>query len=58
MARLVAKGLSNAAIASELGVTVHTVRHTLASVFRKARVHNRVALALLVFSGEVEESRK
>jgi DNA-binding CsgD family transcriptional regulator len=56
IAKLVAAGLTNAAIASELGITEHTVRHTLASVFRKARVSNRVGLALLVFRDEVEES--
>lgn len=58
MARLVANGLSNAAIAAQLGITTHTVRHTLASAFRKAGVSNRVGLARLVFTEELEKSRK
>ena len=58
MSKLVASGLSNAAIAATLGITVHTVRHTLANVFRKTRVSNRVGLALLVVAGEIEERRK
>ena len=58
MATLVAHGLSNAAIAAQLRVTVHTVRHTLASAFRKAGVNNRVGLARLVLTGGVEQNRK
>jgi DNA-binding CsgD family transcriptional regulator len=40
-----ARGETNAQIAAGLGVTVHTVKFHLASIFRKLGVSNRTTLA-------------
>ncbi len=45
MARLAARGLTNAAIATELVVTTHTVRFHLGGAYRKLGVSAREALA-------------
>ena len=39
--RLVANGLGNKEIASELGISTHTVKYHLASLLAKLRVHSR-----------------
>ncbi len=47
VARLVARGLSNAAIASELGISVKTVENHLAGIFARWQVSSRTAVANL-----------
>jgi DNA-binding NarL/FixJ family response regulator len=54
IARLVAKGHSNAAIASELGISVKTVENHLAGIFARWQVSSRTAVANLY----VAQSRK
>jgi DNA-binding CsgD family transcriptional regulator len=39
------KGRSNAQVAGDLGVTVHSVKFHLASIYRKLRVRNRTEAA-------------
>ncbi|WP_067036789.1 response regulator transcription factor [Marinomonas gallaica] len=51
VAKLIAKGLSNKEIARDLEVTERTVKAHLTAVFRKLRVKDRLALALLVQRG-------
>jgi len=47
IARLVAKGLSNARIAGELGISVKTVENHLAGIFTRWQVSSRTAVANL-----------
>jgi DNA-binding CsgD family transcriptional regulator len=47
--RRTATGQTNAAVAADLGVTVHAVKFHLASVFRKLNVHNRTQATALYF---------
>jgi DNA-binding NarL/FixJ family response regulator len=47
IARLVAKGHSNAAIAGELGISVKTVENHLAGIFARWQVSSRTAVANL-----------
>jgi DNA-binding CsgD family transcriptional regulator len=52
MLELVALGLTNAQIATRLGVSVHGVKFHLASVFRKLGVVNRTeAVVIYLRSG-------
>ena len=44
--RLVSKGLSNRAIATQLGLSGHTVKNYLLKIFDKLGISNRVELAL------------
>jgi DNA-binding CsgD family transcriptional regulator len=46
VALAVATGLTNAEVASTLGITEKTVKNALMAVFAKCRVRNRVELAL------------
>jgi DNA-binding CsgD family transcriptional regulator len=46
VARCVARGMENDAIAAELGITRNTVRTHLRSIFQKLSVNNRTQLAL------------
>lgn len=46
---LIAQGLHNKAIAAELGITDHTVRHHLTAIFAKLRVADRLELAVYAF---------
>ena len=46
MLALVAEGLTNAAIADRLVVSVHTVRNHVASVYRKLGVNRRSAVVI------------
>ena len=48
IALLVARGLSNAQIATRLGVTERTVKNRLTVVFHKLDVRSRVQLALWI----------
>jgi DNA-binding NarL/FixJ family response regulator len=47
---LIAKGLTNRAVAKALGISHKTVNAHVSSLLRKCSVHNRVELALL-YSG-------
>jgi DNA-binding NarL/FixJ family response regulator len=49
--QLVAKGLSNAAIALALGVSVHTVRNHVQHILGKSRTRNRAAAVSLALRG-------
>ena len=53
--RMATQGLTNAQIASRLGVTVHAVKFHLASIYRKLGVANRTeaAVVFLRSNGEV-----
>jgi len=46
VARLVARGVTNAEIARSLGLSASTVKHYVESAMRKAGVTNRVSLAI------------
>ena len=51
IARLVAGGLSNLAIAEQLGITERTVKAHLSSMYSKTSTTGRLGLALLVHQG-------
>ena len=53
VARLVSEGLSNKEIASDLGISTHTVRHTLSVIFQKLAVTNRAGVAFAVATERV-----
>lgn len=53
VARLVAKGMSNAAIAEARGTHVRTVANQLASLFRKLGVASRAELRAALAKGRV-----
>jgi DNA-binding CsgD family transcriptional regulator len=55
---IVSTGLSNAAIAARLGVTIHAVKFHLAAIYRKLGVSNRTeASALYLAARHALESR-
>ena len=45
--KLIAKGMSNAEIASELFISKHTVKNHVSSIYRKLEVDDRTRVALL-----------
>ncbi|MGE3342577.1 MAG: response regulator transcription factor [Vicinamibacterales bacterium] len=53
VASLVSEGRSNKEIAAQLGISVHTVRHTLSVIFQKLEVVNRAGVAYAVATGRV-----
>jgi DNA-binding CsgD family transcriptional regulator len=55
VALLAAEGLSNAAIAQELRLSAHTVRHYLERVLTRLGLHSRKALALHLMAGDREK---
>jgi DNA-binding CsgD family transcriptional regulator len=55
IALLAAEGLSNAAIAEQLRLSAHTVRHYLERVLTRMGLHSRKALALHLMAGEREK---
>jgi DNA-binding NarL/FixJ family response regulator len=54
--RLVAQGLTNKGVSSELGLSEHTVRNYLFRVFDKLGVSTRVELVLYCLQSNVQES--
>ena len=52
--RLLERGLTNPEIATLLGVSMHTVRNQLASVFRKLEVSRRAEL-VFILNRDVDE---
>ena len=55
---LIAKGLHNKAIAVELGITDHTVRHHLTAIFAKLGVGDRLELAVYAFRHGIGTARR
>jgi two-component system, NarL family, nitrate/nitrite response regulator NarL len=55
--RLVAEGLTNRAISSELGLSEHTVRNYLQKVFEKLGISTRVELVLYCFQEKQRTER-
>jgi DNA-binding CsgD family transcriptional regulator len=55
VALLAAEGLSNAAIAHQLRLSAHTVRHYLERVLTRLGLHSRKALALHLMAAEREQ---
>ena len=50
----VARGLSNRAIAAEVGIAEQTVKNHLSSIFQKLQITSRVQLALMAVRRESE----
>jgi len=50
--RLVSKGLSNRAIATQLGLSGHTIKNYLLKIFDKLGISNRVELAMYAVSSQ------
>jgi DNA-binding NarL/FixJ family response regulator len=48
LARLIAQGKSNRQIATEMGITVGTVKQYLKTIFMELGIHNRTELAMWV----------
>ena len=57
VALLAAEGLSNEAIAQQLRLSAHTVRHYLERVLTRLGLHSRKALALHLMAGEREKQQ-
>lgn len=53
---MITRGLTNAVIAQELGVTVHAVKFHLNGVYRKLGVKNRTAAAVAHMHGGGEQN--
>lgn len=51
VAKLVARGMTNLAIANELAITERTVKAHLTAIYEKMHIGNRLSLALLVNRG-------
>lgn len=51
---LVAQGLKNHEIATELGIAAHVVRNYISSIYDKVGVNNRVELALWYEAKQIE----
>ncbi|HEK1009149.1 TPA: helix-turn-helix transcriptional regulator [Pseudomonas putida] len=47
------KGLTNKEIGQQLGISQHTVRDHLSSVFKKLNIHSRLELAILINASKV-----
>jgi DNA-binding NarL/FixJ family response regulator len=56
IAQLVAEGLSNLAIAEQLGITERTVKAHLGAVYAKTSSRNRLGLALLMQQGDAGQT--
>lgn len=54
LARLIARGSSDAQVAAELGIDQATIEHQLAHVYQKLAVRSRTELALLIEPKEEE----
>jgi DNA-binding NarL/FixJ family response regulator len=47
------KGLTNKEIGQQLGISQHTVRDHLSSVFKKLNISSRIELAILINASKV-----
>ncbi|MGA9664201.1 MAG: helix-turn-helix transcriptional regulator [Pseudomonas alloputida] len=47
------KGLTNKEIGQQLGISQHTVRDHLSSVFKKLNIYSRLELAILINASKV-----
>jgi len=55
---MVARGLTNAQIASGLGVTIHAVKFHLAAIYRKLDVGNRTEAAAVYFRAALSQAQE
>jgi NarL family two-component system response regulator YdfI len=55
MAQAVARGLRNRQIAMEFGISEETVKKHLATIYGKLAISGRVALAVLVLQGGLQD---
>ncbi|NLO66574.1 MAG: response regulator transcription factor [Firmicutes bacterium] len=53
--RLIARGLTNSEIASELFISKHTVKNHVSNIYRKLGVSDRTRVALLALKDETAE---
>ena len=56
--RLVARGLTNKQVASELGLSVYTVETHMKNIFAKLKVPNRGAAIRFAIDNKIDEPRK
>jgi len=54
---LITTGMSNKAIARNLGISDSTVRHHLTSIFSKLEIQDRIELVLFALEHNIEDSR-
>jgi DNA-binding NarL/FixJ family response regulator len=58
IAKLVARGLTNAEIGDELGITTGTVGVHLEHIYKRTGHPNRAALAIALLTAELRKTRK
>lgn len=52
---LIAQGCSNHTIANKLGISIHTVKAHIESLYRKLEVHNKVQAAIYaIYNGIID----
>lgn len=54
----IARGRTNREVADALGISTHTVRNTLSTIFIKTGAPNRVVLARMYLTGRLDPSHR